>query len=64
MWKASRTHHVFPFKNFILLHLNLDNGITLCKWCHKKDHAFYNLENTTPPTLLKFFKEFSFRKYI
>lgn len=53
-------HHVFSFKNFVPLRLNLDNGITLCHWCHKKYHAFYNLENTNPLTLLKFFKEFRF----
>ena len=54
-------HHVFSFKNFIPLRLDLHNGITLCHWCHKKYHAFYNLENTNPVTLLKFFKEFRFQ---
>ena len=53
-------HHVFSFKNFIPLRLEPDNGITLCHWCHKKYHAFYNLENTNPVTLLKFFKDFRF----
>ncbi|WP_394351610.1 HNH endonuclease [uncultured Methanobrevibacter sp.] len=45
---ASGAHHVFSFKNFVPLRLDLDNGITLCHWCHKKYHAFYNLENTNP----------------
>ena len=53
-------HHVFSFKNFVPLRLDSDNGITLCHWCHKKYHAFYNLENTNPLTLLKFFKELGF----
>lgn len=53
-------NHVFSFKNFIPFRLDLDNSITLCHWCHKKYHAFYNLENTNPVTLLKFFKEFRF----
>ena len=51
------SHHVFSFKNCIPLRLDPDNGITLCLWCHKK---YYNLENTSPHTLLKFFKEFRF----
>ena len=53
-------HHVFSFKNCVSLRLDPDNGITLCHWCHKKYHAFYNLENTSPVTLLKFFKDFRF----
>ena len=53
-------NHVFSFKNFVPLRLDSDNGITLCHWCHKKYHAFYNLEKTNPVTLLKFFKEFRF----
>ena len=57
---STRTHHVFSFKNCVSLRLDLDNGITLCHWCHKKYHAFYNLENTSPHTLLKFFKDFRF----
>ena len=57
---STGTHHVFSFKNFIPLCLEPDNGITLCHWCHKKYHAFYNLENTNPVTLLKFFKDFRF----
>ena len=60
LWRTSRTHHVFSFKNFIHLRLNLDYGIALCKWCHKKYHAFYTPENTSPHTLLKFFKDFRF----
>jgi replicative DNA helicase Mcm len=29
-------HHVFSFKNCVSLRFDLDNGITLCRWCHKK----------------------------
>ncbi|WP_458403067.1 hypothetical protein [Methanobrevibacter sp.] len=58
--RATMTHQAFSFKNFTPLSLEPDNAATLCHWCHKKHHAFYNLENTNPVTLIKFFKEFGF----
>ena len=47
-------HHVFSFKNFVPLSLTRQRHNT-CHEGHKKYHAFYNLENTNPVTLLKFF---------
>lgn len=31
-------HHIRPFKDFPDLRLELDNGVTLCKACHKRVH--------------------------
>ena len=34
-------HHIRPFATFEEDRLNIDNGITLCKKCHKKWHKVY-----------------------
>lgn len=33
-------HHIHPYNNYPELQYNLDNGITLCKECHKKTDNF------------------------
>ena len=33
-----RPHHIWNFALFIYLRFNIDNGITLCKECHKEVH--------------------------
>ena len=33
-------HHIMPKKDFPELSLNLENGITLCEYCHSLTHGF------------------------
>lgn len=34
-----RAHHIFPYKDFLSLRFEINNGITLCQPCHIKKHA-------------------------
>lgn len=45
-------HHIQPKAKFPEISLELDNGITLCKDCHKIVHGFETYENTTFINLL------------
>jgi len=40
-------HHLYSFTEFPELRLAIDNGITLCKECHKKFHDMYGRHNNT-----------------
>lgn len=60
MDKNIEAHHVESFKNNVERRLIINNGITLCHWCHKKYHAIYDLENSNVKTLLNFFKKYRF----
>lgn len=34
--KRIEAHHIYPFRDFPDLRLNINNGITLCFWCHRQ----------------------------
>ena len=34
------SHHIIHKKHYPRLSLNVNNGITLCKWCHSEVHGF------------------------
>ena len=55
--KHLHAHHIFSYNQHPDLRVNVDNGITLCQFCHNKYHSYYS-KNATPQTLIKFIKRF------
>ncbi len=49
-------HHIFNFADFSNLRISVDNGITLCKSCHKKFHGMFGVKNNTRKKLINFLK--------
>lgn len=47
-------HHIFNFADFSDLRISIDNGITLCKNCHKTFHEMFGVKNNTREKLIKF----------
>lgn len=56
------SHHIYNFADFSNLRTSIDNGITLCKNCHKNFHKLHGLKNTTKNKLQDFLKnKFTFK---
>lgn len=47
-------HHIFNFSDYQYLRTEVDNGITLCKKCHKLFHKKYGRKNNVKEQLEKF----------
>ncbi|MGF9893297.1 HNH endonuclease [Priestia megaterium] len=51
-------HHILNFSNHKELRLEISNGITLCKECHKKFHQTYGIKNNTKEQLDEFLRRY------
>ncbi len=56
--KHLEAHHIFGYKNNPHLRLDVNNGITLCTFCHKKYHSYYGLGDANPVDLVRFMNRF------
>jgi hypothetical protein len=55
--KSLEVHHIRNFSEFSDIRLDTNNGITLCKQCHKKYHAKYGVRNNNFLQLIEFEKD-------
>lgn len=49
-----QAHHIYNFADNPEQRLDVDNGITLCKKCHKEFHKIYKKRNTNLKQLEEF----------
>ena len=59
--KHLEAHHLFGYKENQDLATNINNGVTLCKFCHKKYHSIYGLKNINPVDFMNFIKKYGVR---
>lgn len=52
-------HHIFGYKEHPELAVNVDNGVTLCQFCHDKYHSIYGVKNINPHDLVEFIRKYS-----
>jgi len=50
-------HHILNFSSHKELRLAIDNGITLCRGCHKAFHGRYTVRNNSREQLTEFLKK-------
>ena len=60
--KKLHVHHIFSYRYYPSLRTDVNNGITLCKYCHQKYHTIYgNKNNVNAETFSKFMRDFGIR---
>lgn len=55
--KHLHAHHIYSYHANPELRIDVDNGITLCQFCHDKYHSYYG-KKSNPQTLMEFIKRF------
>ena len=50
--------HMYGYKQYPELRTDLNNGVTVCKFCHDKYHSYYGVKDITPLKFVKFMKRF------
>jgi predicted transcriptional regulator len=57
--KHLECHHVYPFGLYPELRDDVNNGVVLCRWCHRRYHSHYGKEErVNPSTLMQFVQRF------
>ena len=54
-------HHMYGYTENPELAVEVTNGVTLCRWCHKKYHSKYGIKNINPVDFMNFIKRFGVR---
>ena len=54
-------HHILNYSSHKHLRTDINNGITLCKKCHKEFHNYYGYYNNTQEQLNEFMKKASIK---
>lgn len=49
-------HHIYNYKDYPLLRIDINNGITLCGNCHTEYHSKFG-KNSNPIDLYKFLRQ-------
>ena len=57
--KHLEVHHIYSFRDNEAYRTQVDNGITLCKFCHKKYHSEFGRDGANPYELMLFFKKYA-----
>jgi len=60
--KKLEVHHINGYKDYESLRTDVNNGVTLCKYCHQKYHTIYGKqENVNGATFGEFMKNYGVR---
>ena len=57
--KHLEAHHIYSFRDNEAYRTQVDNGITLCIFCHKKYHSEFGRDGANPYELMLFFKKYA-----
>lgn len=59
--KSLEAHHMYGYKKYPALRTDVENGVTLCKYCHDRYHAYYGVKDITPNKFIQYLQQFMVR---